>query len=528
MAFTTANTTFLHFCQNQGRSQMSAPTLPSITAAAFGTLTARGQVPLTGVTGKFATYSVLNNGSVVASGLTASTYTITGLGNNVQIGPVTVVPYDIVGVAGRPFMVTGGSGSGKIYTWAYANTPTFSGTIVDGTTLACTGTFSKAYVTYSGGSATPASGTLVTGVNSISQVYSGMSEGTTYIFTVYPVNGDNLPGSTTGTNTATQSVKTLLPPPLWVAGGGGIGGNALAYSTNGTTWTGLGALVFTGRGYGVAYSTFQKRWVAAGAGGGNLLAYSTNGTTWTGLGNPIFSYYVFDVAYSTFQDSWVAVGAGNGNNLAYSTDGISWIGLGKNIFSSDVRNIAYSEVQQLWVAAGIGANNLAYSTDGISWIGLGRPVFNFYGWGVAYSTFQNSWVSVGVGNGTGNTLAYSTDGISWIGLGISVFKYECLCVGYSEFQKLWIAGGGGAGTANTLAYSTNGTSWTGLGKPVFSGYTHNVAYSTFQNRWVAIGHEGDVSGNTLAYSTNGTTWTGLGKTVFDVNDSGSCGIYASS
>jgi hypothetical protein len=36
---------------------------------------------------------------------------------------------------------------------------------------------------------------------------------------------------------------------MWVAGG--QGGNTLAYSTNGTTWTGLGAGIFA-HGYGVA------------------------------------------------------------------------------------------------------------------------------------------------------------------------------------------------------------------------------------------------------------------------------------
>ena len=100
---------FSRFCQTKNTIPYM---LPSITAA-FDTLTALGQVSLTGISGNFATYSVLNNGATVATSQTASTYTITGLGNNVQIGPVTVVPYDSQGVAGTAFTVTGGGGQRK-------------------------------------------------------------------------------------------------------------------------------------------------------------------------------------------------------------------------------------------------------------------------------------------------------------------------------------------------------------------------------------------------------------------------------
>ena len=255
----------------------AAPPPPSF-AATFGALTALGQVPITGISGKFTTYSVLNNGSTVATGQTASTYTMTGLGDNVQIGPVTLVPYDNLGVAGSPTTVKGGSGGGNIYTWAQANAPTFTGTVVDSTTLTCTGAFSKVYVTFSGGSASPASGTLITGTNSISQQYSGMTASTTYTFVVYPVNGDGIPVSVTGTNSATGSIKTSQNP-LWVATG--IGSvNTLAYSTDGTMWTGLGKLTFNSIGFGVSYGgAKQSRWVATGR--SSAFAYSTDGTKWT-------------------------------------------------------------------------------------------------------------------------------------------------------------------------------------------------------------------------------------------------------
>jgi len=491
------------FCQN------APPIIYSsvITAAAFGTLTTWGQVPLAGIAGTFSTYSVLNNGTVVASNLTTSTYTITGLGYNVQIGPVTVVPYDSSGVAGALFRVTGGSGGGKIYTWGQANTPTFSATTSTGTTLACTGTFSKAYVTFSGGTGTPASGTLINTVNSITQIYTGMLSNTSYIFNVYPVNGDGIPASATGTNVSTASVTTLPPIALWVAAGSVT--NTLAYSTDGTTWVGLQKLVFSSNGYGVAYSASQIRWVAVGSGSGNTLAYSTNGTTWTGLGVSVFSILGYSVAYNSTQSKWVAGGAGT-NTLAYSTNGTTWTGLGKSIFSSSVNGVAYGNNK--WVAVGNGSGNtLAYSTNGTTWTGLGLLVFSGgIGYGVAYSATQSKWVAVGYGS---HTLAYSNDGITWVGLGITTFTDYGYGVAYGNNK--WVTVGSGLG--NTLAYSTNGTTWTGIGLSVFNGGVgYGVAYSATQSKWFAVGN----GSHTLAYSINGNTWTGLGTSIFNTSGAG--------
>ena len=453
-SFCTSNT----FCQNTLTKRTSV-----VTAAAFDTLTTWGQVPIAGIAGTFAQYSLFNNGTVVASNQTASTYTITGLGDNVQIGPVILVPYDASGVAGAAFRVTGGSGGGKIYTWAQANTPTFSEIGLNSTTLACTGTFSSAYVTFSGGTGSPASGTLIPGANSISQAYAGMAVGTLYTFNVYPVNGDGIPTSATGTNYANGSVTTLSPPPsFWVAGGSG-GSHTLGYSTDGTTWTGLGKLVFSTNVLGVAYSANQSRWVAVGSGTGNTLAYSTNGTTWTGLGRLVFSTQGSGVAYSAYQDRWVAVGTGAGNTLAYSTDGITWIGSLKNTFSTSGYGVAYSESQRRWIACGQGTYTLAYSTNGTTWTGLGKLAFDGNGNGVAYSAFQGRWVACGYG--TVNCLAYSTNGTTWTGLGLSPFNSNSYGAAYSANQNIWVAGG--AGAVSTLAYSTDGTTWTALGSAPF-------------------------------------------------------------
>jgi len=72
------------------------------------------------------------------------------------------------------------------YTWASCNTPTYT-TAYPSATILCTGTFTKLYITFSGGSASPGSGTTFTVTNSISQLFSSMSN-STYTFNCYPVN----------------------------------------------------------------------------------------------------------------------------------------------------------------------------------------------------------------------------------------------------------------------------------------------------------------------------------------------------
>jgi len=59
----------------------------------------------------------------------------------------------------------------------------------------------------------------------------------------------------------------------------------------------------------------------------NTMAYSYNGTSWTGLGKSIFSVACLSVAYG--NGIWVAGGIGATNDLAYSNDGINWTGAGK-------------------------------------------------------------------------------------------------------------------------------------------------------------------------------------------------------
>lgn len=72
-------------------------------------------------------------------------------------------------------------------TWAKIDSIYFTNTTTNSTTINLTGTFNGVYITYSGVTATPASGIIVNGANTITQNYSNITNGT-MIFYCYPIN----------------------------------------------------------------------------------------------------------------------------------------------------------------------------------------------------------------------------------------------------------------------------------------------------------------------------------------------------
>ena len=104
----------------------------------------------------------------------------------------------------------------------------------------------------------------------------------------------------------------------------GSGTNSIAYSTDGLTWTGIGATIFTSAGNGISWN--NERWVAVGF-GGPPIAYSSNGISWTTVSTStsIFSSSGSDVCWDGRR--WIAVGEGTANDIATSYDGITWYGV---------------------------------------------------------------------------------------------------------------------------------------------------------------------------------------------------------
>ena len=290
--------------------------------------------------------------------------------------------------------------------------------------------------------------------------------------------------------TLTQSGGAVASDGFVVAVGSGT--NSIAYSSNGSNWTGVGSSVFTVNGRGVAWN--GSLWVAVGS-GTNVIAYSSNGSNWTVVGSSVFTFRGNGVAWN--GSLWAAAGEGT-NSLAYSSNGSNWTGAGTSVFSTRGNGVAWNG--SLWVAAGEGTNSLAYSSDGSNWTGVGTSIFSTAGTTVAWN--GSLWVAVGSGT---NSLAYSSDGSNWTGLGTSTFSTAAGGIAWNG--SLWVAVGSGT---NTIAYSSDGSNWTGVGTSTFSTSGFGVSWNG--SVWVATG-----SGtSSLAYSSDGSNWTGLGTSIFSV------------
>jgi hypothetical protein len=207
---------------------------------------------------------------------------------------------------------------------------------------------------------------------------------------------------------------------LWVAGGTlATGSNTLATSIdNGSTWTGLGSTVFDNNCRNVVYA--NELWVAVGGITGNTIASSTNGTTWTGGTNfvggntaTIFSSG-YSVAYGkdgTGAGLWVAVGAGTVNTIATSTNGTAWTGRGATVFATAGWDVTYTG--SLWIAVGEGGNSFASSVDGTNWNGGGTTGLNTAGRGVVAAKVPGTTIANKGNGGAGltATLQGSTTGM---------------------------------------------------------------------------------------------------------------------
>lgn len=263
---------------------------------------------------------------------------------------------------------------------------------------------------------------------------------------------------------------------LWVAVGDGT--NQIAYSLNGTAWTGTALNGGVKYPYGVGYGkdgSGNGLWVVVGGGitpAFRTITTSLNGINWSDTSaNGGFSSYGEYVVYgkdSSGTGLWIAVGSGT-NTVLRSYNGTDWTatasnggvtslargvafgkdGLGNDLWvicgqgtgiatSLDGNNftqavsvggvtnaygVAYGN--GLWVVVGTGTRTIAYSTDGTNWTGTtANGGMNSAGWGVKYG--EGRWVAVG--NGT-QKIVSSTDGINWsvptlngglTGLGIDV------------------------------------------------------------------------------------------------------------
>ena len=282
-----------------------------------------------------------------------------------------------------------------------------------------------------------------------------------------------------GTGIATSTIGIT-----WVSVPSGLGvGYGVAW--NGSIWVVVGDLIVTSSdantwtpttspfsvfGRGVAWN--GSIWVAVGEGTTHTIAYSTNGTSWTGLGNSIFTTGGYGVAWN--GSLWVAVGVGTLYSIAYSSDGINWTGVNSSIGLLDPgESVAWNG--SFWIVVGQvlspsppNSYSIVTSPDGINWTGVINTGTLFgtvlcVGNGVAYNSLRPNTITfptnriVAVGSGT-NKIVYSPDGNAWTAVTPSPFSTQGTGVAWNG--SMWVAVGVGATSNDSIAYSLdNGISW---------------------------------------------------------------------
>ena len=441
----------------------------NINTANFQQVSVRSQVTIQNITGNFKTYNVFNNGTQVATNVSSSSYTMTGLSDNVQIGPITIVPYYGNNIPGNTFTVTGGSGGGKIYTPSYLTSLTTSSIGCYRATINMVGSWSNLYITYSGGTASPSSG-----FNTTANIYTftSMSSNTTYTFNVQSINGDGITSTQTLSANALTAYYTLSP-----ASGTTILGSTAGYNwifcTNSTT-----TITFFNQSF------YGEILMIAGGGGGGSNSQVNGAGGGGGGGIGIGNLYI-----AAGLGSKMAVGGGAGRITANrgNTGGQSTIvgGTGTNISlyvqggggggGYNGATVTYATGSSGGSGGGAGYSTATRTGSAALVPPGGGNLVSGYGTMTFYGNRGGDSAVTGGGGGGGATVqgaagnGYSAgnggDGIGWYLNGTLVFacggggggvgKYGVGGNGTCPF------GGGGGGGANGSA--TNGSSGTGGG-----------------------------------------------------------------
>ena len=277
-------------------------TLATCTWASAPTLTYNGagcsatQISFTFSGGTYTNLSVQYPSGTEITKTTTSPYTGGAFTANQQ---VTYYVYPINALA-----YTSSNGSTvSVCTLATCSAPTFSSTTSAGTTLACAGIFSKVYITYSGGTATPASGTTVTGANSITQAYTPMTAAT-YTFNCYPVNALNYQSTTVAS--ANVTIPSSGPTPIiqYAFNSSNVSGSRLLNKATGVYDLNMGTTVMTvigGKNCLSTGSTTTSYAVVDTAVTNNSSTLITGSTSYTAI-TIIFWYYRV-----TSTDAWHAI-----------------------------------------------------------------------------------------------------------------------------------------------------------------------------------------------------------------------------
>lgn len=305
------------------------------------------------------------------------------------------------------------------------------------------------------------------------------------------------------------------------------GGNLIASSTDGNTWTGRTPNAFYS-GNSVAYG--NGLWVAVGGNGGNTsiknVSTSTNGITWSGQ-NYAGINNISGVAYgknSSGNGVWIICGQ---STIATSPNGTSWTACASTGgIGNPVRNVAFGKDgagADLWIAVGSNSQTtIARSTDGgNTWAACAtKGGINHTATSAAYGkngAGAGLWVAVGYGGsaGSGNSIAYSSDGDTWYpytNAQVDGFTGQMNDVAYGKDDLgagLWVITGSATTSGYMIGTSPDGINWTKrlVNAPFSNNSGQSVAYGQDAlGNWLWVAGN---AGNAFAKSTNGTAWTSV-------------------
>ena len=250
---------------------------------------------------------------------------------------------------------------------------------------------------------------------------------------------------------------------------------SIVYYDNGNVTT---QKVGTGRWYAVTYGNGKYVAVGGYSGvGGNAIAYSSNnGETW----NSTTGGTIRGLLSVTYGNS-VFAAVGNGGAIAYSTDGINWVKPSINIYET-FNSIAYGNGK--FVAVSSNSATSIVSSNGVSWDISAMP------W-IARSIIFDGTRFVLLGSG-GET-AFSSDGTTWeIGNTVQMMN-NAAKMAYGNGSYVSVCDNHYTGSKGAIFYSTDAINWTMTFIPNNNAW-NDIAYGNGQ--FVAVGQGGDIAKST--------------------------------
>ena len=291
------------------------------------------------------------------------------------------------------------------------------------------------------------------------------------------------------------------------AQGAGATGPSAVYSGTGNlySWTIATTISPTNGPFstGVVNTVFWtgSSWLA-GANGTNTIARSTNGITWTGIGAPIAT----SVFCFTQNDSGTIIaggqGASGGVNMVYSTDdGVSWSNCTSPFYTKctclDWNGQVFMAGGQT-LSPGSGTNSLYYNLNATgTWTATtnsfqvgGSAVVSAVKWNGSY------WLAAGNNNAGTALLQYA-----YLYTGTFTTISGVTCTDYSTIAwngQQWLIGETNTDAVSGILYSYNGQTWT----KVTAEKPRNIMWDGTQ--WFAVG--GTAAANNIRTSMNGIDW----------------------